>query len=88
MILFLHKNKKSTLFFLPCFEGHGRSVVVMCALLVALGIAEDWKNAEKLIKLRRPHIRMNSLHRKALEEWSQHRISMPRKNGRFPKGTQ
>lgn len=60
--------------------GHGRSVAVMCALLVALGVADDWKNAEKLIKGKRPYIRMNALHRKALEEWSKHRISTPKRN--------
>jgi len=51
----------------------------MCALLVALGITEDWKTAEKLIKQKRPYIRMNALHRKALEEWSRHRLSAPKK---------
>ncbi|XP_057426842.1 uncharacterized protein LOC130720230 [Lotus japonicus] len=61
--------------FVHCAYGHGRSVAVMCALLVALGITEDWKNAEKLIKQKRPYIRMNALHRKALEEWSRHRLS-------------
>ena len=59
--------------------GHGRSVAVMCALLVALGLAEDWKNAEKMIRERRPYIRMNSLHRNALDEWSKNRISFPSK---------
>lgn len=53
----------------------------MCALLVALGVVEDWKNAEKLIRERRPYIRMNALHRKALEEWSKHRLSPPKKGG-------
>ncbi|MED6133422.1 hypothetical protein PIB30_028078 [Stylosanthes scabra] len=65
--------------FVHCAYGHGRSVAVMCALLVALGIAEDWKNAEKLIKQKRPYIRMNALHRKALEEWSKHRLSTPKR---------
>ncbi|XP_061363976.1 uncharacterized protein LOC133307479 [Gastrolobium bilobum] len=66
--------------FIHCAYGHGRSVAVMCALLVALGITEDWKNAEKLIKQKRPYIRMNGLHRKALEEWSKHRLSAPKKH--------
>ncbi|KAF1880762.1 hypothetical protein Lal_00011821 [Lupinus albus] len=66
--------------FVHCAYGHGRSVAVMCALLVALGITEDWKNAEKLIKQKRPYIRMNALHRKALEEWSRHRLSTPKKH--------
>ncbi|CAA3030623.1 Phospho phosphatase [Olea europaea subsp. europaea] len=66
--------------FVHCAYGHGRSVAVMCALLVALGPAEDWKNAEKLIQERRPCIQMNALHSKALEEWSKHRLSSPAKN--------
>ncbi|XP_071721714.1 uncharacterized protein [Rutidosis leptorrhynchoides] len=63
--------------FIHCAYGHGRSVAVTCALLVALGVAEDWKVAEKMIKEKRPYIRMNSLHRGALEEWSKDRISNP-----------
>ncbi|KAG6628723.1 uncharacterized protein YnbD-like [Carya illinoinensis] len=66
--------------FIHCAYGHGRSVAVMCALLVAVGVVEDWKNAERLIRERRPYIRMNSLHRKALEEWSKDRLSSPMKN--------
>lgn len=66
--------------FIHCAYGHGRSVAVMCAVLVALGVAEDWKEAEKIIKKRRPYIRMNALHRKALEEWSKHRLSSPKRN--------
>lgn len=56
-------------------------MAVMCALLVALGLAEDWKNAEKIIKEKRPYIRMNVLHRQALEEWSKHRLSPPKRYG-------
>ncbi|KAF6165946.1 hypothetical protein GIB67_012843 [Kingdonia uniflora] len=55
-------------------DGHGRSVVVLCALLVALGVAGDWKDAERITRERRPSIRMNSLHRKNLEKWSKHRF--------------
>lgn len=54
---------------------------VMCALLVALGLAEDWKAAEKMIKEKRPFIKMNALHRKSLEEWSRHLLS-PQRNGK------
>lgn len=67
-------------FFFPIL-GHGRSVAVMCALLVALGKAEDWKNAERLIQERRPYINMNALQHKALEEWSKNQLSSPLKNG-------
>ncbi|GJM92489.1 hypothetical protein PR202_ga08965 [Eleusine coracana subsp. coracana] len=58
--------------------GHGRSVCVMCALLVALGLAEDWKAAEQMIREKRPSISMNTLHRKSLEEWSKHLLSSSR----------
>ncbi|GER51216.1 dual specificity protein phosphataseDiacylglycerol kinase [Striga asiatica] len=68
--------------FIHCAYGHGRSVAVMCALLVALGLAEDWKSAEKMVKEKRPSIRMNALHRKALEEWSKDRLSQPAKQNR------
>lgn len=61
--------------FIHCAYGHGRSVAVMCALLVALGVVDNWKDAEKLIKSKRPYIRMNALQRKVLEEWSKHRLS-------------
>lgn len=73
------KRTQNIPIFVHCAYGHGRSVAVMCALLVALGLAEDWKNAEKMIRERRPYIRMNSLHRSALDEWSKHRISSPNK---------
>lgn len=53
--------------------GHGRSVCVMCALLVELGVAESWKDAEKTIRQKRPLIRMNAQHRKRLEEWYKRR---------------
>lgn len=72
------KRAQNVPIFVHCAYGHGRSVAVMCALLVALGAAEDWKTAEKLIRERRPYIRMNALHRKALEEWSKHRLSPPK----------
>ena len=53
--------------------GHGRSACVVCAILVVLGIAETWKDAENIIRERRK-IKMNALHWKTLEEWSNHRV--------------
>ncbi|KAM7267468.1 hypothetical protein ACFE04_009634 [Oxalis oulophora] len=73
----LRKRSLNKPVFIHCAYGHGRSVCVTCALLVALGVAEDWKAAEKMIKEKRPYIRMNALHRKALEEWSKDRLSSP-----------
>jgi hypothetical protein len=61
--------------------GHGRSVCVMCALLVALGLAEDWKAAEQMIREKRPSISMNTLHRKSLEEWSKHLLPSSKRSG-------
>ncbi|KAL9247901.1 hypothetical protein vseg_021281 [Gypsophila vaccaria] len=66
--------------FVHCAYGHGRSVAVTCALLVALGAVDNWKDAEKLIKTKRPFISMNSLHRQSLEEWSKHRLSPLKRN--------
>ncbi|WOL01599.1 hypothetical protein Cni_G10316 [Canna indica] len=61
--------------YIHCANGHGRSVCVMCALLVELGLAESWKDAEKMVREKRPLIRMNAHHRKDLEEWSKRRRS-------------
>ncbi|XP_002965246.2 uncharacterized protein LOC9659060 [Selaginella moellendorffii] len=59
--------------FIHCAKGHGRSVAVMCALLVALGVVDDWKEGESLIKRHRPKISVNSAHRKSLQEWQRAR---------------
>ncbi|KAJ4766736.1 Membrane-associated phospholipid phosphatase [Rhynchospora pubera] len=61
--------------YIHCAFGHGRSACVMCAFLVALGITESWKEAEKIICKKRPRIKMNRLHRSTLEEWSKIRPS-------------
>ncbi|XVF24546.1 hypothetical protein REPUB_Repub13aG0137600 [Reevesia pubescens] len=74
------KRARNQPVFIHCAYGHGRSVAVMCALLVALGVVEDWKRAEKYIRERRPYIKMNSLHHKALEELSNCRLSSPNRN--------
>ncbi|KMZ56995.1 Dual specificity phosphatase, catalytic domain containing protein,expressed [Zostera marina] len=59
--------------YIHCAFGHGRSVCVTCAVMVAMGKAEDWKIAEKMVKEKRPFIRMNALHRANLEDWSKRR---------------
>ncbi|KHG21996.1 putative ynbD [Gossypium arboreum] len=74
------KRARNQPVYVHCAYGHGRSVAVMCALLVALGVVENWKAAEKYIRERRPCIKMNSLHYKALEEWSSSRLSSPKRN--------
>jgi hypothetical protein len=67
------------LFFFIFTLGHGRSACVMCATLVALGIAENWKDAESIIRERRK-IKINALHRKTLEDWSTHRVPQKKQN--------
>ncbi|CAK7325229.1 unnamed protein product [Dovyalis caffra] len=74
------KRAQNRPIFIHCAYGHGRSVAVASALLVALGVVEDWKKAEQFIRERRPCISMNSVHHNALEEWSKHRLSIPKRN--------
>lgn len=49
--------------------GHGRSVTVLCALLVALGVSERWQDAEILVQSRRPRARLNKVQREAISLW-------------------
>ncbi|XP_051226562.1 uncharacterized protein [Lolium perenne] len=74
----VRKRSQNKPVYVHCAYGHGRSVCVMCALLVALGLADDWKAAEQMIRKKRPSISMNTLHRKSLEEWSKHLLSHSR----------
>ncbi|KAL5224021.1 hypothetical protein ABZP36_010660 [Zizania latifolia] len=68
------KRAKGKSIYVHCAFGHGRSACVMCAVLVALGVAENWKDAENIIRERRK-IKMNAVHRKSLEDWSKYRVS-------------
>ncbi|XP_052154864.1 uncharacterized protein LOC127772908 [Oryza glaberrima] len=77
----LRKRSQNKAVYVHCAYGHGRSVCVMCALLVALGLAEDWKAAEQMIREKRPSISMNSLHRKSLEEWAKHLLTPSKRSG-------
>ncbi|TKW07857.1 hypothetical protein SEVIR_7G335200v4 [Setaria viridis] len=65
--------------YVHCAFGHGRSACVVCAILVALGVAETSKDVENIIRERRK-IKMNALHWKTLEEWSKHRVSQKKGN--------
>lgn len=65
--------------YVHCAFGHGRSACVMCAILVAAGIAEDWKRAEEIIRGKRK-IKMNAQHRKTLEDWSKSRVVQKKDN--------
>lgn len=73
------KRAKGKPVYVHCAFGHGRSACVMCAILVALGIAENWKEAENIIRERRK-IKMNGVHRKTLDDWSKYRVSQKKEN--------
>eukprot|EP00249_Psilotum_nudum_P017682 c26439_g1_i1 orf=608-1339(-) len=64
------KRSENRPVFIHCAFGHGRSVAIMCALLVYLGLVETWKDGEKMIKEFRPCIRINRLQKESLDKWS------------------
>ncbi len=55
-----------------CAHGHGRSLVVMCAILVVNGLAGDFLEAYKIVKAARPKVRLNGRQHKALVQWQEH----------------
>ena len=55
-----------------CAHGHGRSLVVMCAILVVNGQAGDFLEAYKIVKAARPKVRLNARQHKALVQWQEH----------------
>ena len=50
--------------------GHGRSVTLLCALLVKLGVCDTWQNAELFVKSTRPLARLNQGQKISLVEWT------------------
>lgn len=52
-----------------CTHGHARSAVMMCALLIADGIAADPEDAKRTVAARRPGIRPNKRQWAALDAW-------------------
>lgn len=64
----MHAREKRPVF-VHCAFGHGRSVTVLCALLLSLGVVDSWEAANKLIKDCRPQIHMNQLQIKSFEKW-------------------
>ena len=55
-----------------CAHGHGRSLVVMCAILVVSGQAGDFLEAYKIVKAARPKVRLNGRQHRALVQWQEH----------------
>ncbi|XP_024991897.1 uncharacterized protein LOC112525840 isoform X1 [Cynara cardunculus var. scolymus] len=73
------KRAQNTPVFIHCASGHGRSVVVMCALLVALGVVDNLQTAEKLIGEKRPNARIRDHHHNTLQQWSNNWLYPPLK---------
>lgn len=56
----LEQRKQGRAVFVHCAHGHGRSCVVLCAMLVAAGIAADEWEALAIVKAVRPLARLNA----------------------------
>lgn len=54
-----------------CQNGHGRSAVLMCAALVAEGVAPTWKRALEMVQAERPKVRLNAAQQASLEAWAE-----------------
>jgi hypothetical protein len=52
-----------------CAHGHGRSATVLCAILIADGLAQSIAEAEAILKKQRPRVRLNVRQRAAVTEW-------------------
>ncbi len=55
-----------------CAHGHGRSLVLMIAILVVSGRAGDFLEAYRMVKIARPRVRLNSRQHAALVAWQEH----------------
>lgn len=52
-----------------CAHGHGRSATIIAALLIAEGKASGVEDAEALMKLERPRVRLNKRQRLSIKQW-------------------
>lgn len=55
-----------------CAHGHGRSLVLMCAILVVSGRAGDFLEAYRMVKAARPRVRLNNSQHASLVRWQEH----------------
>lgn len=56
-----------------CAHGHGRSCVVLCAILVAAGVCQDEREALRLVRAQRPGARLNAHQTPGLQQFLQTR---------------
>ncbi len=64
--------------FLHCAAGHGRSATIATALLLERGLATTIDDAEALLRVKRPGIRLNPLQRDVLQRWLATKHAAPR----------
>ena len=55
--------------YVHCALGHGRSAMVVIALLVAKGMAASLDEAERRVKQARPGIKISAIQRRLLQQW-------------------
>jgi protein-tyrosine phosphatase len=67
-----------------CTHGHGRSAVMLCALLIADGLAGDPQQARHKVLTARPGVRLTHRQCCALERWHAQYGGSSRREG--PKG--
>lgn len=54
-----------------CTHGHSRSAVMVCAILIAEGLAHDLADARSKVEERRPGVRPNKRQWRSLDAWFQ-----------------
>ncbi len=64
----IEEKRKLGPVYVHCAYGHGRSATIVAAWLLTYGHCQSVKEAEDLMKEKRPKVRLNSWHKKALEE--------------------
>jgi len=55
--------------YIHCAHGHGRSVALIIACLIKLGVHKTIEEAESKIKIIRPKIRLNKRQRDEITKW-------------------
>ena len=65
----LEKRDEGRSVLVHCAHGHGRSVAMLCAILIAEGKVQSVDEAESLIKKKRPRARLNRNQKENLIKW-------------------
>ena len=65
----LEQRRNGRSVYVHCAHGHGRSVTVMCACLLKSGHVGTFNEAMKIIKSKRPKVKMNSRQNAMFKAW-------------------